>query len=280
VPHNGFKLLPKSNMRESANGTAQDALFRGLGNPAVAEAFRAVRTSLLLSRLDESSKVLMVTSGMPQEGKSFVSLNLAAAFTYSGARVLLVDADLQRGNLSRALNRRAGMGLSDVVRGAPNFGAHLPSSEMLLKHLDASAAYRQIDDIPGLTFMPAGEFSRDASELLGSHQMSAIIESWRDQFDYVLIDTPPILPLTDAVVLSRKVDAAIVVVRFAVTSQPCIQRTIRLLRDVQAPRLGMLINAMDRHSPEYYQYSGFYGGYDYGNRHLEIPSGPGSPSQT
>jgi succinoglycan biosynthesis transport protein ExoP len=279
VPDNGFKVLPKPSMRDAANGGAQDALFGGLGNPAVAEAFRAVRTSLLLSRLDEFSKALMVTSGMPQEGKTFVSLNLAAAFTYSGARVLLVDADLLRGSLSKALNQRAGMGLSDVVRGTPNLGVHLPSSEMLLKHLDASAAYRQIDDIPGLTFMPAGDCSRDASELLGSHQMSAIIESWRDKFDYVLIDTPPILPLTDAVVLSRKVDAVIVVVRFAVTSQPCIQRTIRLLRDVQAPRLGMLINAMDRRSPEYYQYSGFYGGYDYGNRHL--PNGPGSsPSQS
>jgi polysaccharide biosynthesis transport protein len=279
VPDNGFKVLPKSSIRDAANGGAQDALFGGLGNPAVAEAFRAVRTSLLLSRLDEFSKVLMVTSGMPQEGKSFVSLNLAAAFTYSGARVLLVDADLLRGSLSKALNQRVGMGLSDVVRGTPNFGAHLPSSEMLLKHLNASAAYRQIDDIPGLTFMPAGDCSRDASELLGSHQMTAIIESWRDKFDYILIDTAPILPLTDAVVLSRKVDAVIVVVRFAVTSQPCIQRTIRLLRDVQAPRLGMLINAMDRRSPEYYQYSGFYGGYDYVNRHL--PNGPGSsPSQT
>src|ERR1041385_9307685 len=105
--------------------------------------------------------------------------------------------------------------------------------------------------------------------------MSAIIESWRDKFDYVLIDTPPILPLTDAVVLSRKVDAVVVVVRFAVTSQPCVQRTIRLLRDVQAPRLGMLINAMDRRSPEYYQYSGFYGGYDYGYTHLS--HGPGPP---
>ncbi len=281
VPDNGFRLLPKAGMRETAKGAVQDALFQGLGNPAVAEAFRAVRTSLLLSRLDESSKVLMVTSGMPQEGKSFVSLNLAAAFTYSGAKVLLVDADLQRGNLSRALSQRAGMGLSDVVRGVPNFGAHLPSRELLLKHSDTSAAYRRIDDIPGLTFMPAGECSRDASELLGSHQMSAIIESWRDQFDYVLIDTPPILPLTDAVVLSRKVDSVIVVVRFAVTSQPVIQRTIKLLKDVQAPRLGMLINAMDRHSPEYYQYSGFYGGYDYGNRHLEVSKGPCSPpSQT
>ena len=125
--------------------------------------------------------------------------------------------------------QRAGMGLSDVVRGTPNFNALLSSSEILLKHSDASAAYRQIDAF-GLTFMPAGDCSRDASELLGSHQMSAIIESWRDKFDYVLIDTPPILPLTDAVVLSRRVDAVIVVVRFAVTSQPCIQRTIRLLK--------------------------------------------------
>jgi len=163
----------------------------------------------------------------------------------------------------------------------PNAGSHLPSGELLCKHLDASAAYRDIDSIPELTFMPAGDSSRDASELLGSHQMSAIIERWRDQFDYVVIDTPPILPLTDAVVLSRKVDAVIVVVRFAVTSQPCIQRTIKLLRDVQAPRLGMLINAMDRHAPEYYQYSGFYGGYNYGTRHLENSNRPrSSPSQT
>jgi polysaccharide biosynthesis transport protein len=281
VPDNRFRLLSKDRMREAENGTMPDALFRGLGNPAVAEAFRAVRTSLLLSRLGGSSKVLMVTSGMPQEGKSFVSLNLAAAFTYSGAKVLLVDADLQRGNLSSALNQHSGMGLSEVVRGVPNFGAHLPANELQLKDLDSSAAYRQIDYIPGLTFMPAGEFYRDASELLGSHQMSALIESWRDQYDYVLVDTPPILPLTDAVVLSRKIDAVIIVIRFAVTSQPSIQRTIRLLKDVQAPRLGMLINAMDLHSPEYFQYSGFYGGYDYGNRHVELSCGRGSsPSKT
>jgi capsular exopolysaccharide synthesis family protein len=280
VPDAGFKILLKRDVKTTTNGGMQDALFQGLGNPAVAEAFRAARTSLLLSRLDESSKVLLVTSGMPQEGKSFVSLNLAAAFTYSGAKVLLVDADLLRGSLTRALDQCNGIGLSDIVRGVPNFGSHPPSSELLDKQLDSSTAYRQIDNIPGLTFMPAGDCSRDASELLGSPQMSAIIESWRDQFDYVLIDTPPILPLTDAVVLSRKVDAVIVVVRFAVTSQPCIERTIRLLRDVQAPRLGMLINAMDRRAPEYYQYSGFYGGYNYGTRHLEISSKPGSsPSQ-
>ena len=272
IPRTGLKL-PKASLREVPKGAGQDALLLSLGNPAVAEAFRAARTALLLSRLDERSKILMVTSGMPQEGKSFVSLNLAAAFTYNGAKVLLVDADLRRGNLSRVLDQRAGIGLSDVVRGIPKVGSHLPSGQMLFGDLDPSAAYRQIDDIPGLTFMPAGDCSHSAYELLGSPQMSSIIERWRNQFDYVLIDTPPALPVTDAVVLSRKADAVIVVVRFAVTNQPCIQRTIRLLRDVQAPRLGVLVNAMDLRSPEYFQYSGFYGGYDHdsrdsGNSHL------------
>jgi len=261
MPESGFKLLRKVSARERPNGAMQNTLLLSLGNPAVAEAFRAVRTALLLSRLDDGSKVLMVTSGMPQEGKSFVSLNLAAAFTYNGGRVLLVDADLQRGSLSRVLNQGEGLGLSDIVRAVPKIGSHFPSNQVLFQDLDVSTAYRQIDDIPGLTFIPAGDCSHHASELLGSQQMSAVIESWRNQFDYVLIDTPPAVPVTDPVILSRKVDAVIVVVRFAVTSQPCIQRTIRLLRDVRAPRLGVLVNAMDLRSPEYFHYSGFYDRY-------------------
>jgi polysaccharide biosynthesis transport protein len=275
------KLLLKAGVREAPHHAAQDSLLLNLRNSAVTEAFRAVRTALLLSRLDERSKILMVASGIPQEGKSFVSLNLAAAFSYNGARVLLVDADLQRGTLSRVLNQRSGMGLSDVVRQVPKIGPHLPSSQMLFGNLDTSAAYRQIDDVPGLTFMPAGDCTPHSSELLGSQQMSALVESWRNQFDYVVIDTPPVLPLTDAVVLSRKVDAVIVVARFAVTSQPCIQRTIRLLRDVHAPRLGLLVNAMDLDSPEYFHYSGFYGRYGRDNKtHRDSQLSGFSPSQS
>ncbi len=277
ISESGFKLLRKTSAQEYPNGATQDPLLLSLGNPGVAEAFRAVRTALLLSRLDDGSKVLMVTSGMPQEGKSFVSLNLAAAFTYNGGRVLLVDADLQRGSLSRFLNQGDGIGLSDIVRAVPKIGSHLPSSQILFQDLDVSTAYRQIDEIPGLTFVPAGDCSHHASELLGSQQMSAIIEAWRNQFDYVLIDTPPAVPVTDPVVLSRKVDAVIVVVRFAVTSQPCIQRTIRLLRDVRAPRLGVLVNAMDLRSPEYFHYSGFYGKYGRDKRDSGTSQLPNSP---
>lgn len=260
ILRNASKLSLKSGVAEASRHNRRDSAILSLGNPAVAEAFRAVRTSLLLSRLDDSCKVLMVTSGMPQEGKSFVSLNLAAAFTNNGARVLLVDADMRSANLSRILDQCFGIGLWDVIRGASETNGHARSGPLVLKE-GFPAAYRQIEEVPGLTFMPAGDCPCHAAELLGSEQMSTVIENWRNDFDYVVIDTPPAVPVTDPVILSRKVDAVIVVVRFAVTSQPCIQRTIRLLSDVQAPRMGALMNAMDLRSPEYFHYSGVYGTY-------------------
>ena len=110
----------------------------------------------MLSRLDEYSKVLMVTSGMPQEGKSFVSLNLAFAFSNNGAKVLLVDGDLRRGNLSRALNQRSGIGLIDLLRGVPADSSHRTLNQPILEELGSSAAYRRVNEVPGLVFMPAG----------------------------------------------------------------------------------------------------------------------------
>jgi capsular exopolysaccharide synthesis family protein len=240
-----------------------NALPLRLHNSAVGEAFRSVRTSLLLSQPDEPPKVLMITSGMPQEGKSFVSVNLAATLAHNGSSVLLVDADLRRGTLSGVLNQPCGIGLSQVLLGATDH-----------------EAYRRIDDVPGLTFMPAGARSPQPSELLGSQQMAAMIESWRQRFDYVLIDTPPVLPVTDAVVLSPHMDGVVVLVRFGVTNRPSLTRTIRILRDVQAAHLAVLVNAVDVRSPEYYNYSGSHGydGYHGGEsgEFLLVSPAPGS----
>ena len=250
IPHAGVLSVAGSQQR-IVFGEQQRATYRYLHNSAVAEAFRSLRTCLLLSRPGQTSKVLMITSGMPQEGKSFSALNLAAAFARNGSKVLLVDADLRRGTLSRMLNRHFGIGLSEVLLGNTN-----------------REAYREIDDVPGLTLMPAGAQHAQPSELLGSPQMAAMIESWRQQFDYVLIDTPPVLPVTDAVVLSPHADAVIVVVRFAVTNPPSLMRTIRVLREVQAVRLGLLVNAVDVRSQEYYHYSGSHGYDAYHNGEL------------
>src|SRR5215471_15227228 len=106
----------KAGGREAPTRAMQPTLLSSLHNAVVAESFRAVRTSLLLSSPDAPSKVLIVTSGMPQEGKSFVSLNLAVAFARNGCKVLLVDADLRCRTLSRVIDARIGIGLSDVLR--------------------------------------------------------------------------------------------------------------------------------------------------------------------
>jgi polysaccharide biosynthesis transport protein len=201
------------------NGRAHKALLASLQNPAIAEAFRAVRTSLLLSCPNAPPRVLLVTSGIAQEGKSFSCLNLAAALACKGGKVLLVDADLRRGILSRTLGKGSGPGLSNVLSG----------------EVGSDAACHHIDLVPGLMLMPAGDVVASRPELLESQQMAALIATWRQQFSYVVIDTPPVLPVADAVALSPKVDAVIVVVRFAATTRP-----------------------------EYYRYSGAYGYEQYG----------------
>jgi capsular exopolysaccharide synthesis family protein len=244
------KSLPRKDVQKRLYDGKQEARMRLVGpsNSLVAEAFRTVRTSLLLSAPGGPAKVVMITSSLPQEGKSFSALNLASVLAQTGGRVLLVDADLRRGSLSRFMKRCTGTGLSQVLQGSPD-----------------ATAYRQIEEINGLVFMPAGKCPESPSELLGSARMAELIKVWRQQFNYVVIDTPPVIPVTDAVVLSPYVDGVIMVVRFAVTNRQSMRRTIRVLQNANAECLGVLVNAMDVRSVDYYHYSGAhgYGGYRY-----------------
>ena len=219
-------------------------------NSILAEAFRAVRTSLLLSPSATPAQVIMLTSSLPQEGKSFSTMNLAAVLAQHGGKVLLVDADLRRGTLSRVLRRCSGPGLSHLLLGGATSGA-----------------YRRIEEVPGLTFLPAGARPDRPSELLGSERMAELIKTWRQEFTYVLIDTPPVLPVTDAVILSPNVDGVVVIVRFGVTNRQSMLRTVRILKDAGAECLGVVMNGMDVRSPDFYNYTGSYGyaGYDYGD---------------
>jgi capsular exopolysaccharide synthesis family protein len=218
--------------------TAQDSL--------VMEAFRSVRTSILLSRPDNPRKIFMVTSPLPREGKSFSSLHLASTLAQTGKKVLLVDADLRRGTLSRNLSASSSFGLS-----------------YLLAEGSSERSYREVSLIPGLTFLAAGVSPPNPAESLGSKKMALLVEKWRKEYDFVVIDCPPIIPVTDAAVLSPIVDGAILVVRFAVSTQQSIIRSVRALVDVRAECFGVLVNSMDINSSDFYSYSGVYGKYGY-----------------
>jgi capsular exopolysaccharide synthesis family protein len=204
----------------------------------VMEAFRSVRSSILLSRPDNPRRVFMMTSAHAGEGKSFSSLHLAAALAKNGGTVLLVDGDMRRGTLSRNLKMAFRNGFSTLIAGASD-----------------SESYREIPALPGLTFLCSGATPPNPAELIGSRKMGQLIAEWRQKFDFVVIDCPPILPVTDAALLSRVVDGVLLVVRFAVSKQQAISRAVRIMLAVRAEFFGVIVNDMDTQSSEY----GYYG---------------------
>jgi capsular exopolysaccharide synthesis family protein len=206
----------------------------------VAEAFRWVRTSLALQESAGSCRTLMIASATANEGKSFTALNLAAVLTENGNKVLLVDADLRRGNLTKILNRQSQKGLSDVLRG-----------------LAEPPPYMPVETVNGLTFLPAGTILNSPVELLASTRMRRITEEWRRDYKYVVIDTPPLLPVVDALVISQRVDTVILVARSEFTQRASIARAIRLLRGTGVP-YNVLANAVESRSAEYSQFYGRY----------------------
>lgn len=215
-----------------------------LENPSsrLAESFRALRTSLLLSNIDSPPKTILVTSALPQEGKSTTSMNLAVALAQQGARVLLIEGDLRRPTLQAQLNIA-----SPSLSGA------------LSNRSDDRPDITQYASVPGLFFLPAGPKPPFPAEALGSNRMKYLLNTWREEFDFVVIDSPPLLSVTDAVMLSRNADAVLLVVRSRQTTRQSLMRARDLLHRAHAPLVGVLVNDVDMDSPDYYKNYGYYG---------------------
>ena len=200
------------------------------------ERIRALRTSLLLSNSPQP-KVLLVTSALPNEGKTTVSSMLAQSFAEHYERVLLVDADLRKPSVR--VDFESGVterGLSDLLAG--------------LSGETSEASER------GLQVICAGdEVSRPAA-LLGSSRMKTLLEAWSESFDLVVLDTPPVLAFTDAVILSQYADAVLLVVRAHSTSSDSVQRALEALHPAHAPLIAPVLNGMNFHSAAYSQYYG------------------------
>ena len=210
-----------------------------------AEAYRALRTSILLSAFGTPPKVILVTSPLPQEGKTTISANSALVLAQRGSRVLLIDADLRRPGLERMLGITSKGGLSTLISGVD-------------KEEDVVVPFTKV---PNLWILPAGPIPPQPAELLGSNIMKEHIARWRDAFDHVIIDTPPCLSVTDAVILSPEVDRVLLVARSGQTTKPALRQACDLLLQVDARVMGIVLNAFDlRSADSYYYYGARYAG--------------------
>lgn len=237
---------------KDANSVSGGLVIQAASQPdsVFVESLRTLRTSLLLSRGGTAPQIILVTSSLPGEGKSTLSLNLAGVFAQQGGRVLLVDADLRTSTLQKRLGVNEKQGLSAAL-----------SSESV------PATPRNLEQIPNLSVLFGGSLPPFPSELLGSKRMRDLISKWRNEYDFIFIDSPPVLPVTDAVVLSQIADATLLVVRHAVTEKQAVQRSFRSLSR-QMPSdaiLGVVLNAVSKDSAEDYGYYG-YQSYEYSSK--------------
>jgi capsular exopolysaccharide synthesis family protein len=212
-------------------------------NSGSAEAFRALRTSLLLSSPGAPPQVILVTSAMMQEGKSFTALNLAVVLAQTGQKVLLVDSDMRRPAAHKYLGIPMNRGLSACLAGTEK-----PENVVTA-----------INEIPGLHVIPAGHMPPYPSEMLASEAMPQLVQHWREEYRYIVIDTPPVLAVTDAVVCARIADVVVLIARSEQTGRQSLVRTRDILRKVRANIAGVVVNDLSFNSVEYRQYYGHYG---------------------
>ncbi|MDQ2648596.1 MAG: polysaccharide biosynthesis tyrosine autokinase [Actinomycetota bacterium] len=216
-----------------------------------AEAFRTLRTAIKFAGLDDPFNVIQVTSALPGDGKTTVIANLAEAFAQGGERVCVICCDLRRPKIHRRFNEPLGPGLTDV----------------LLGDVTLAQAFRTINDY--LYLLPAGALPPNPSELLSSERAAAVIHAVAQEFDVVLLDCTPILPVSDALVVSRMVDATLMVVDARTTRQRVLHQAVQRLVQVGAPVKGLVLNGV-----------GPGDGYEYGYTYAYSADGAASSSKS
>jgi capsular exopolysaccharide synthesis family protein len=202
-----------------------------------AEAFRSLRSSLIFMPNQADLKVLLITSAIPNEGKSTIASNLAVTMANAGGKVLLVDADLRRGDIAQLMNIDGRHGLSNVLRG------ELPWREAVV---DAS--------YPNLRVIPRGPVTNQSSELLLKPEMQNILAEMKLSYDMVIFNTAPILATDDTPTVAPHFDGVLMVVRAQFTSARLTQNALNTLYQRQVNVLGLILNCIDTDTPDYYYY--------------------------
>jgi polysaccharide biosynthesis transport protein len=241
----GFYGQRKPRLLPSGTPAENEVIALSRPRSSIAESYRALRTSILLSSPERPPKVVMVTSSLPQEGKTQTSVNVAVTLAQKGARVLLIDCDLRRPSIHKRFHLVGGeRGLSTVLTGSS----------------DLESAKVAVPENSNLFVLPAGSLPPDPAELLGSAAMERLLQQCREQFDHVVIDTPPVLSVTDAVALSSQVDSVLLVIRSSKTTKGALRRACELLGHVHARVMGCVMNAVDVYSLDSYYHRFYYYG--------------------
>ena len=212
----------------------------------LAENFRAIRTALYFSTAGQQTRVIQTTSPVPGDGKSTLTANLAVTIAQSNKSVLLLDADFRRPTMHKLFGATNQVGLATVISG------------------DAEPAQAiQKTEVPNLHIMACGRRPSNPSELLTSPNFADLLQVLQDEYDFVLIDTPPVLAVTDPGIVSARVDGVIMALRIRKNGRPGAVRARKILADLDAPMLGIVVNGIDHRSGSYGYYSNYRKGYGY-----------------
>jgi polysaccharide biosynthesis transport protein len=266
---------PRGKNGRKAEAGASELITARSPSSVIAEAYRTLRTAVLLSSPDNKPQLIQVVSAQSREGKTVTAVNVTLTLAQSGGRVVLIDGDLRRPRCNRIFDVPNTPGLVDYLVG-------LASLEKCVRPLDLRGRLHGVPlgrtngngDDPmaaggilmasgSVDLLPAGTKAPNPAEILGSRRMRELLASLREHYDYVIIDSPPLLPVADSVILSTLVDGVVVVVKGQATPTNLVKQGLSRLDRVGARVLGTVLNNVDVTSGDYYYYKGYYASYGY-----------------
>jgi capsular exopolysaccharide synthesis family protein len=237
--------VPELITRRPAALTAGRELVTAHGSySTIGECYRNFRTTLLLSRAEHSPRTTLITSAISREGKTVTSVNTAVMLAQLGAKTILVDADLRRARCHRVLAIENHLGLTEVLTGLREVHEVLHRTE--IEHLD---------------FLSSGAVPPNPTELLGSRKLAETLRLLAEEYEYVIIDSSPVLPVSDSLLLARLVDGVVIVANASATSRQQVRIACARVEYARGRLLGILLNRIKLHSPDYHPY--YHGGYYY-----------------
>jgi polysaccharide biosynthesis transport protein len=236
-------VIPAIQADDRTQVSVADRDHFGFNNPRsqVAESIRTIRTNLMFMSPGHSPRRILVTSSQAQEGKSMTAINIAATMAMSGNKVVLLDTDLRRPRLHKSFGLNVTEGLTNVIMGV------LPTHSVIVPNV-----------LEGVDLCPCGTIPPNPSELLHLPRFAEILDELSQRYDLVILDSPPVCAVSDAMILSGLTDGCVFVVRAGVTTQKSSQKAVQRLRGVKTKMLGVIVNAMSLSSSSnsYYQYYG------------------------